>query len=173
MEVVSGACLMIHKRVFEQVGGFSPEYFMYGEDLDLCFKARQAGRSNYHVGDAVIVHRGGGSTNRSVSNFSNVMMRESVYRLLSKTRGAFFGNCYRAALTVSAGLRIALLGMIYPACLNRGRRKSWDGSIRKWVGILRWGLGLEGWVRKYDKIETVPIGAISGKGNSCAESVEN
>src|SRR2546422_8923566 len=38
VEVVSGACLMIRRDVFETVGLFSEDYFMYAEDVDLCFK---------------------------------------------------------------------------------------------------------------------------------------
>lgn len=173
VEVVSGACLMIDKNLFEKVGGFSPEYFMYGEDLDLCFKARQAGFLNYHVRDAVIVHHGGGSTNRSVSNFSNVMMRESVYRLLRKTRGPTYGNCYRAALAGSALLRMALLGILFPAWSVQGKKERWNGAIRKWFGILRWGLGFEGWLYKYNQIERVPVGRDGGEDSSCAGSAEN
>ncbi|HEY5814601.1 MAG TPA: glycosyltransferase family 2 protein, partial [Terrimicrobiaceae bacterium] len=38
VEAISGACLMVKRKEFERVGGFTEEYFMYGEDLDLCFK---------------------------------------------------------------------------------------------------------------------------------------
>ena len=153
VEVVSGACLMIGKDVFERVGGFSPDYFMYGEDLDLCYKARIAGLRNYHVSDALIVHHGGGSTNRSVSNFSNVMMRESVYRFLLKSCGRRYSGCYRAALSGAAVIRIALLLVLYPAWLARGKVGGWAAAFRKWLGILRWGLRLERWIRKYDPPE--------------------
>jgi GT2 family glycosyltransferase len=163
VEVVSGACLMIRKNVFERVGGFSPEYFMYGEDLDLCFKARRAGFQNYHVGSAVIVHHGGGSTNRSVNNFSNVMMCESVYRLLRKTRGRIYSNCYRASMCVAAVIRLTLLGALFPVWYDRGNGRGWNAVIRKWFRILRWGLGLERWIRKYDQAETATTGSGDGK----------
>jgi GT2 family glycosyltransferase len=157
VEVVSGACLMIRKEVFERVGGFSPEYFMYAEDLDLCFKTRRAGLHNYYIGDAVILHHGGGSTNRSVSNFSNVMMRESIYTFLLKSRGRFYSNCYRAALNGAAVVRMALLGALYPAYSIRGRGCGWKASFRKWLGILRWGLGLERWTRQYEPTEQASV----------------
>ena len=87
VEVISGACLLMKREVFERVGGFSETYFMYGEDLDLCFKIQQAGFHNYYVPDTSIIHYGGGSTRQSVSNFSAVMMRESVFRFFSANRG--------------------------------------------------------------------------------------
>jgi len=153
VEVVSGACLMIRKDVFELLGGFSPEYFMYGEDLDLCYKTRRAGLRNYHVSDAVIMHHGGGSTNRSGSNFSNVMMRVSVYRFLRKSHGRLYAACYRIGLSKAAAARLALLLMLYPVWLARGKVGGWAAAFRKWFAILRWGLGLERWIRKYDPPE--------------------
>jgi GT2 family glycosyltransferase len=153
VQVVSGACLMIYKNVFERVGGFSPEYFMYAEDLDICYKTGRIGLQNYHVGDAVILHSGGGST-RSISNFSNVMMRESVYRFLLKSRGRLYSLCYRVGLSGAAVIRMALLLVLYPVWLARGKAGGWAAVFRKWFGILRWGLGLERWIRKYDQPET-------------------
>ena len=37
VDAISGSCMMIPKHVFEQVGGFDERYFMYAEDLDLCY----------------------------------------------------------------------------------------------------------------------------------------
>lgn len=149
VEVVSGACLMMGKSVFEQIGGFSPEYFMYGEDLDLCFKANQAGFHNYFIPDAIVLHHGGGSTSKSVSSFSNVMMRESVYRLLRKTRGSSYSNCYRAALIGAGVVRMVLLWGLYPVWFTSSRGGEWLASFHKWLGILRWGFGLERWTLQY------------------------
>jgi GT2 family glycosyltransferase len=106
------------------------------------------------VPEAVIIHHGGGSTNRSVSNFSNVMMRESVYRFLLKSRGCLYSLCYRAGLSGAAVIRMALLLVIYPAWFTRGNGSEWAAAFHKWFGILRWGIGLERWIRKYDQPET-------------------
>jgi len=173
VEAVSGACLMIQREVFDQVGGFSADYFMYGEDLDLCYKTQQAGFRNYYVPGSVIIHHGGGSTNRSVSNFSNVMMRESVYRLLLKSRGRLYSLCYRAGLSGAAVIRMALLLVIYPVWFARGNGGGWAAAFRKWFGILRWGLGLENWIRKYDQAATPAVGLKGNKENPCAGSAEN
>ncbi|MCL4449611.1 MAG: glycosyltransferase family 2 protein [Actinobacteria bacterium] len=43
VEWVSGACFMISMSAFEEVGGFDESYFMYGEDLDLCWRLKLAG----------------------------------------------------------------------------------------------------------------------------------
>jgi GT2 family glycosyltransferase len=40
---LTGACLAVHRRVFEELGGFDDGYFMYWEDLDFCFRASRCG----------------------------------------------------------------------------------------------------------------------------------
>ena len=39
VEAISGACMFMRRHIFEQIGMFSEEYFMYSEDLDLCYQA--------------------------------------------------------------------------------------------------------------------------------------
>jgi O-antigen biosynthesis protein len=52
---VSGACLMIHRKLFLDIGGFSTDLPMFYADLDLCFKARQKGcKILYQPGSKVI-----------------------------------------------------------------------------------------------------------------------
>src|SRR5262249_2706071 len=47
VDIISGACLMVRRITFEQVGQFSTDYFMYAEDMDLCYKFTLAGWRNY------------------------------------------------------------------------------------------------------------------------------
>jgi GT2 family glycosyltransferase len=140
-EAVSGACILIKREVFDRVGGFSSHYFMYGEDLDLCYKIRLAGYRVYHVPETTIVHFGGGSTRQSASDFSSVMMRESVYRFLRHNRGKFSAMSYKAAMACASVMRMIL---ILPFLLSpRGRGAQPGLSLHKWFSIFRWSLGLE------------------------------
>lgn len=141
---------MIRRGVFDQVGGFSADYFMYGEDLDLCYKTRQAGFRNYFVSEAAIIHHGGGSSKQARPDLSIVMMRESVSRFLRKSRGNWYRTCYRVALIAASATRLLLLTLLYPAWLLRGRSREWTAIMWKWIAILRWGIGAEKWTQKHD-----------------------
>ncbi len=68
-EIDSGtaACLMVRRTAIDQVGFFDPDYFMYGEDLDLCYRLRKKGWRIFFVPDAVAVHLKGTSTRQASS----------------------------------------------------------------------------------------------------------
>jgi hypothetical protein len=141
-EALSGACILVKRAVFDQVGGFSEHYFMYGEDIDLCFKIRQAGYRIFHVPETNIVHFGGCSTRRSVSNFSNVMMRQSVYCFLRKNRGKVSAFFYRAAMAAASVVRMLVLLCMLIVPRKPSQAPRFD-SLQKWLSIFRWSLGLE------------------------------
>jgi GT2 family glycosyltransferase len=146
VDVVSGACLLIKREVFERVGGFSAQYFMYSEDVDLCYKVKEAGWTTVFVDSAQVVHHGGGSSALSpVSQFGAVMIRESRFRFLRMARGNVYAIMYRAVTAVIAVWRLALLMVLYPF-MKLFLNSSPANGIRKWSKILRWSLGLETWV---------------------------
>ena len=65
VDAVSGSFMMIRKEVYEEVGGLDEDFFMYGEDLDWCYRIQQAGWKNYYVHSTQIIHYKGESTRRS------------------------------------------------------------------------------------------------------------
>jgi GT2 family glycosyltransferase len=148
-EAISGACILMKREVFEDVGLFSTDYFMYAEDIDLCYKAWQKGYANYYVPKASIIHHGDGSVSRAKTNFAAVMAVESISRFLKKHRGAVYAALYRGALLFAAAGRLALLtGKRLPrasACMHGDAASSYG----KWKAIFRWGAGRERWILDY------------------------
>ena len=61
---VSGACFMVRRDVFEQVGGFDERYFMFAEDMALCWQVREAGFVVAAVAEATVTHVEGLSRRR-------------------------------------------------------------------------------------------------------------
>jgi GT2 family glycosyltransferase len=148
VEVVSGACLMVKRNVFEAAGFFSNDYFMYAEDTDLCYKVRALGFVVYFTADASVVHHGGGSSKqRDRNHFAAIVMRESLFLFLTKFRGRLYGNLYRVATGCAAFIRVTFIVSLMSIIPRRSKRDALRISLVKWVKIFRWSLGFEKWVR--------------------------
>lgn len=55
---VCGACMFLRRRLLEDLGGLNEAYFMYGEDMDLCYRVRQRGYTVVYYPEAAIMHYG-------------------------------------------------------------------------------------------------------------------
>jgi GT2 family glycosyltransferase len=61
VDIVTGCFLLIRRDLWQQLGGFDPAFFMYGEEADLCLRARALGAAPRVTPEATIVHHGGAS----------------------------------------------------------------------------------------------------------------
>jgi GT2 family glycosyltransferase len=68
VDQVMGSFLMIRRNLFEQLNGYDESYFVYFEDMDLSFRARNAGKKSFYIADAYIYHKGGGTTEQIKAN---------------------------------------------------------------------------------------------------------
>lgn len=149
VEIVSGACLLIKREIFETIGRFSTDYFMYAEDVDLCYNVRRHGYRVYYTNRGTVVHHGGGSSKQaSVGNLNDLLKRESIALFLEKTRGTRTASLYRGAMALVSLLRLAVIFPLLACawvlrCTDRVRPK-----LIKWKRVLRWSLGKERWVEK-------------------------
>lgn len=64
VDVLVGAFMFLERSVYNEVGGFDEDYFMYGEDIDISFKVKKAGYQNYYFADTTVIHYKGESTLR-------------------------------------------------------------------------------------------------------------
>lgn len=65
IEAISGCFMFCRAEVLRELGGFDTDYFMYGEDLDLCYRATQRGWQIFYHPETTIIHVKGESTRRS------------------------------------------------------------------------------------------------------------
>ena len=63
---VMGACQIVRTELMRKLGGFDEDFFLYGEDQDLCLRIRKKGYGIGHASDAVILHHGGKSQRGSL-----------------------------------------------------------------------------------------------------------
>lgn len=76
VEVITGAFLLTKRKIYQKIGGLDERYFMYGEDIDLCYTFLQNGYENWYFGKYSILHIKGESTVKDikyVEDFYNAM----------------------------------------------------------------------------------------------------
>jgi GT2 family glycosyltransferase len=56
MDAGTGACLMLRMAALDRVGFFDPRYFMFGEDIDLCYRLRLGGWKVFYQPTATAMH---------------------------------------------------------------------------------------------------------------------
>ena len=62
VEWVAGSCMAIRADIYAEIGGFDPEYFIYMSDFDLGLRLARAGYRQVILGDVVVPHDDGGSS---------------------------------------------------------------------------------------------------------------
>jgi len=65
VDALAGCFMFCRAEGLKKLGGFDADFFMYGEDLDLCFRARRQGGAIYYHPETSIMHLKGESTRRS------------------------------------------------------------------------------------------------------------
>lgn len=116
---VSGACLLVRRRAFSSLGGFDESYFMYMEDVDLCWRARRAGWDVGYEPAAVVSHVQGVS-----ADLHPYRMILSHHRSLLRFANRSTEGPERALLPVVA---LGLGARVTMACA-RHRLETWTGA---------------------------------------------
>ena len=91
VEVIKGACFLLRRAALEEVGPLDDRYFMYTEEVDLCYRLAQAGWELWWVPQGVVTHHGEASSKQ---------VRESMYLQLYRSKVQFYrktGGEHRAA----------------------------------------------------------------------------
>ena len=134
VDAISGSFMMMTRALYEKIGGLDETFFMYGEDLDWCYRASQAGFKVCYVHSTKIIHFKGESTKRSnideiklfyramqlfvEKHFSRSLIMKSVLSLgiLLRATVAFIGKAGRGLLNSAMDfllVNIALLAAEY------------------------------------------------------------
>ncbi|MEO0821972.1 MAG: glycosyltransferase family 2 protein [Pseudomonadota bacterium] len=90
VDIVVGCFLLIRRALWEELGGFDTRYWMYGEEADLCLRARARGYRPAITPDAVIMHLVGQSTTKN--------RRAERRALVAKARSTLIRTHWPAAL---------------------------------------------------------------------------
>ncbi|HUZ33518.1 MAG TPA: glycosyltransferase family 2 protein [Xanthobacteraceae bacterium] len=99
---ICGASMMIRPAVFAAIGGFDENYFLYFEETDLCYRARQSGFPTWYVPESRVMHIMGQST--QVTNLAGGTRRLPSYWFESRRRyfAMTFGLTHAIAIDIAA-----------------------------------------------------------------------
>ena len=78
----SGACFFIRKEVFNQLGGFDESFFAHQEEIDLCWRSKNAGYKTYYTFQSIIYHVGGATLKESNPKKTFLNFRNSLLILV-------------------------------------------------------------------------------------------
>lgn len=105
VEAVSGAFMFIRREALDQVLGFDPDFFMYGEDLDLCYRVMRHGWKITYVHTTSVIHFKGESTKRSTLNEVKVFYEAmAIFAQKHFASSKIFLLFLRAGIVVRTGL---------------------------------------------------------------------
>jgi len=137
---------MVRKETFKDVGCFNEEYFMYAEDIELCYKIRKAGYRIYYIATEEIFHLSGASSaQRNDRYFGAVLQRESNYRFMYINYGSIPALQYRLAVCFGSLIRLGVWLGAFPIYLISGSYRGTIsiGSLYKYIALFLWSVRLK------------------------------
>ncbi|PRX54738.1 glycosyltransferase family 2 protein [Flagellimonas meridianipacifica] len=77
----TGACMFIKSKVFHTLKGFDEDYFAHQEEIDLCWRAKNAGHKVYYTGKSHVYHLGGSTLTNMNPKKTFLNFRNSLYSI--------------------------------------------------------------------------------------------
>jgi GT2 family glycosyltransferase len=109
VDAISGSFMMIRRELYEKIGGLDEQFFMYGEDLDWCYRTQKAGFKVYYVHSTQIIHYKGESTKRSSIDETRIFYGAMRLFVRKHLTASFLGEAI-LSLAISVRESLAFLG---------------------------------------------------------------
>lgn len=132
----SGGCLFVRADLYHKVGGLDADFYAHMEEIDLCWRLKNAGYKIGYVGSSIVYHVGGsvisyGSPQKLYYNFRNNLILLLKNEKASKLWWLF---PLRLVLDGMAGLRLALKGEFKQMFTIIKAHFHFYGQLGKWLG---------------------------------------
>ena len=124
VDAISGSCMFISQSLYNELNGFDEQFFMYGEDLDLCYRVWKSGNEVHYNPSTQIIHYQGESVRSapfdSINAFYNAMILfankhfSTGHGFLTRF-GIRFGINMRKMVTQLGELRSQIISVIFDA----------------------------------------------------------
>lgn len=133
---VTGACLMVPRRVIDHVGMMDEAYYMYSEELDWCRRIKGAGWRIIYFPEAQIIHHIGKSSEQAETD-RHINFQKAKLRYFRKFYGRLPAALIRSFLILSYLWQMILEGV--KGILGHKRSLRWQ-RVRSYYRVLRTGL---------------------------------
>jgi len=111
VDCISGACMLLRRECLPGEYIFDPQFFMYAEDVDLCWEVVSKKWKVYYLSDAKIIHFGGESAKQDYTSTLLYSMNAS-YLFVIKRYGLLLGHLYRWLVVVNYGSKLCISGLM-------------------------------------------------------------
>lgn len=135
VEVLNGWFMVARREAIQRVGLLDSQFFMYGEDIDWCYRFHQSGEQIVFFAGAGAIHYGGASSSSARIRFYLEMCRADL-QLWRKHHGWFGGVAFLAILTIHHMVR--LVGMSLTYVVRPSRRESTLLKLKRSLATLEW-----------------------------------
>jgi GT2 family glycosyltransferase len=122
-DFIKGAALLLRRDALDEIGGLDEAFFVFSEDVDLCYRMRAAGLKVMFVPEAVFVHVGGASTRPRWDRMFREQLRGHV---------VFFAKHHNLRQAAQAR-RIMLAGLFLRTVLFTGERRRTYRDAAAWL----------------------------------------
>jgi GT2 family glycosyltransferase len=133
---VVGACLLVRRQIYEEVGGLDEGFFMYSEELDWCRRIKDAGWEVVYLPTATVIHHEGKSSEQVVPA-RHIYFQGSKLRYFRKHHGSFQAEVLRCFLLATYVYQLAREGFKWLVGHKRPLREE---RVRAYSQVLRSGL---------------------------------
>jgi hypothetical protein len=113
VEVMMGACMMLRRSALDQVGALDERYFMYTEEVDLCYRLMAGQWQLWYVPAARVTHYGGASS-RQVAQEMFVQLYRSKVQFYRKIGGERLATRFKRMLRLAYWPRLAVARLLAP-----------------------------------------------------------
>ena len=127
VDFVVGAVMLVRRQMLDEIGGFDASFFMFNEEVDLCYRARKSGWRVVFWPGSEFVHVGGASTAAVWPHMYREQLRSHL-RFLAKHHGLREAERARKLLATAMRIRAFVFGV-----LGRRERRALSLDAAAWL----------------------------------------
>jgi GT2 family glycosyltransferase len=135
VEVLNGWFVVVRRSALERVGLLDPQFFMYGEDVDWCYRFRKAGDGVVFFAQAGAIHYGGASSSHAPLRFYLELYR-ATWQYWRKHHGGLAQLGFLAAFAIHHTLRLLGSALVY--LFLPSRRETISAKFKRSLVCLQW-----------------------------------